>query len=97
MTDARAGAGRIAVTVASVDATDVRRKSLSLPAPGGFILDQLPEGKYLLSAFRDADDSGTYSYGLPFPFKPAERFAVYQDSVKVRARWGVEGVVIPLK
>ncbi|MBP1646832.1 MAG: hypothetical protein H6Q30_277 [Bacteroidetes bacterium] len=97
VTDARAGAGRIVVTVAGIDATDVRRKSISIPAPGGFLLDQLPEGKYVVSAFRDADDSGTYSYGLPFPFKPAERFAVYQDSVKVRARWGVQGVVISLK
>ncbi len=97
VTDARTGVGPIVITAAGVDATEVRRKSLTLPGPGSFLLERLPEGRYALSAYRDADSSGTYSYGLPFPFKPSERFAVYQDSVKVRARWGVQGVGIQLK
>ena len=31
--------------------------------------------------------------------QPSERFGVYQDTVKVRARWGIEGVIlkIPVK
>ena len=62
--------------------------------PGAFVLDRLVEGKYVLSAFRDADSSGTYTYGLPYPFAPSERFVVYPDTVKVRARWDVEGVAI---
>jgi hypothetical protein len=97
VTDAVQGAGRVIVTAANPDATQVWKKSMTLPGPGPFMLERLPEGMYGLSAFRDADSSGTYSFGLPFPFKPAERFAVYQDTVKVRARWGVQGVVIPLK
>jgi hypothetical protein len=96
VTDAVQGAGPVIVTAANPDATHVWKKSMTLPGPGPFTLERLPEGMYGLSAFRDADSSGTYNYGLPFPFKPAERFAVYQDTVKVRARWGVQGVVIPL-
>jgi hypothetical protein len=97
VTDAVNAVGRVVVTAARADATDVRRRTVTLPAPGPFKLDRLPEGMYGISSFRDADSSGTYGYGLPFPYKPSERFAVYQDPVKVRARWGVQGVVIPLK
>lgn len=97
VTEAGKGVGRIVVTAASTDATEVRQKSVTLPGPGPFLLERMPEGMYGLSAYRDADSSGTYGYGLPFPFKPSEQFAVYRDTVKVRARWGVQGVVIPLK
>jgi hypothetical protein len=97
VTDARKERGRIVVTAVSADAGEARKKSAVLPEPGPFLLERLSEGMYGLNAFRDADSSGAYSYGLPFPFKPSERFTVYQDTVKVRARWGVQGVVIPLK
>jgi hypothetical protein len=89
--------GRIVVTAASADASEVRQKSITLPGPGPFRIDRLPEGLYSLSAYQDADSSGTYGYGLPFPFKPSEHFAVYKDTVKVRARWGVQGVAIGLR
>jgi hypothetical protein len=95
--DARKGVGRIIITAASVGSGEVQRKSITIPGPGPFIFEHLPEGLYTLRAYRDADNSGTYSYGLPFPFRPSERFTVYQDSVKVRARWGVQGVGIQLK
>jgi hypothetical protein len=97
VSEAVRGTGPIVVTAASADATKASQKSVTLPGPGPFMLDRLPEGMYGLSAFRDEDRSGTYSYGLPFPFKPSERFAVYRDTVKVRVRWGVQGIVIPLK
>lgn len=95
--DAGKGGGRIAVSAARTDATGVRPRNVTLDGPGEFLLDLLPEGMYGLSAYRDTDSSGTYSYGLPFPFTPSERFAAYPDTVKVRARWGVQGVEIRLK
>jgi hypothetical protein len=58
---------------------------------GGFKIDRLVEGKYLLDAFRDADRPGHYSPGLPYPFVTSERFTVAPDTIKVRARWSVEG------
>ncbi len=62
-----------------------------------FMLPQLLEGKYSLMAFQDVNDNGKYDAGKPFPFVSAERFAVYPDTIKVRARWPVDGVVIRLK
>jgi hypothetical protein len=62
-----------------------------------FLLAQLGGGEYRLKVFQDLNNTGIYSSGRPFPYIPAERFAVYQDSVKVRARWPVEGVLIKMK
>jgi len=62
-----------------------------------FTLESLVEGRYRLSAFMDADSSGVYSPGRPFPFAPSERFAVFADTVKVRARWSVENIPLQFK
>ena len=91
------GTGQVMVTASSVDLTPPRQKTIRLKQPGKFEMEQIVEGKYVISGYRDADSSGTYSYGLPYPFVPSERFAVYPDTVKVRARWGVEGVVLRFK
>lgn len=80
----------------AVSLTDklVTPRVTKLARPGSFEFANLPEGKYQLSAFRDFDGDGRFGYGRPFPFTPSERFAVYPDTVKVRARWPLEGVVI---
>ena len=62
-----------------------------------FLFPQLSEGEYRLKAFQDVDGTGIFNAGKPFPFVAAERFAVYRDSIKVRARWPVEGVLIRMK
>jgi hypothetical protein len=91
------GRGMIYVNVTSVDVNPPRERILHLAKPGSFSVDRLPEGRYTINGFRDADSSGSYSFGRPFPFVPSERFAVSSDTVKVRARWGIEGVVLKFK
>jgi hypothetical protein len=91
------GRGPIYVTAASTNANQPLEKTISLSKPGSFRIEQLPEGNYTFRGFRDADSSGSYSYGRPYPFIPSEHFAVASDTVKVRARWGVEGVVLKLR
>ncbi len=66
-------------------------------ATGAFIIQNLPEGKYLLQTFRDREGKRIYSPGKPYPYQPAARFAVYPDTVKLRARWPLEGMKIELK
>lgn len=63
---------------------------------GQFYLPWMLPGQYRLTAFRDEDQSGNYSYGIPHPFSPAERFAFYPDTITVRARWETAGIVITL-
>jgi len=86
------GKGRVFVSASRIDAGATRPSTLILDRPGTFTFAQLVEGKYVISGFRDADSLGGYSFGLPAPFTPSERFVVYPDTVRVRARWGVEGV-----
>ena len=62
-----------------------------------FLFPLLSEGEYRLKAFQDVDGTGIFNSGKPFPFVHSERFAVYSDSIKVRARWPVEGVLIKMK
>jgi hypothetical protein len=98
VTDVRGGSKHspIIVTAQRVAAEKPHITSVKLKEPGPYVLDGLQEGRYVLSAYRDADGSGTYSGGSPFPFVPAERFTVYADTIRVRARWGVEGVNLRL-
>ena len=44
------------------------------------------------SMFGRARQVPTLSPGRPYPFLPSEPFTVGSDTVKVRARWTVEGV-----
>ena len=62
-----------------------------------FLFPQLDAGEYRLKAFQDDYNNGVYYSGKPFPYIPAERFAVFPDSIKVRARWPVEGVRIKFR
>lgn len=88
------GTGVIFVTARAVDQAPVVVRTIQLKGPGRFEFEKLQEGRYILSAFRDADSSGVYTFGLPFPYQPSERFAVLDDTLKVRARWSVEGVLL---
>jgi len=69
---------------------------ITVPKGSVFGFRELMEGKYRIDGFRDEDGNGAYSPGVPYPFKPAERFGAYQDTVKVRARWGIEGVILKI-
>ncbi len=86
--------GEIYLTGQQVDSNGPTEKTIRLPVPGPFTMQELPEGKYVFRAFRDTDGSTAFSYGLPFPYHPSERFAFFPDTVRVRARWDVEGVVV---
>lgn len=80
-----------------VDERDRRVFEARLLGSGKFQIPRIAEGSYIVNAFRDDNNNGKYSFGKPFPFQPSELFAFYPDTVKVRARWPVEGVVIHLR
>ena len=68
-----------------------------LPGPEAYRFRGVLPGQYVLDVFRDRDGNGRYSYGRPFPYEPAERFVVYEDTVAVRSRWPNEGNTIILR
>jgi Bacterial Ig-like domain len=71
--------------------------AVHVSGPGPFQLNRLPEGKYTLDAFRDRNENGRFDPGSVFPYQRSERFAVYQDTLKLRARWPLEGVKLHLQ
>jgi hypothetical protein len=95
--DSSRSRGVCVVMARGSDGPDPEERTVRLPAPGAFSLRELPEGFYALWAYRDADSSGAYSFGLPFPFRPSENFTVLPETLKVRARWGVEGAALILR
>jgi hypothetical protein len=63
---------------------------------GPYRFQSLLPGRYTLRSYRDQDDNGQYTYGEPFPFKPAERYYIYPDTLDIRSRWPNEGNDIQL-
>ncbi len=59
---------------------------------GPWEFKSIPEGEYLISAFRDTNADGEYSYGSLAPYRPAEAYTAWSGSVKVRPRWTVNKV-----
>jgi hypothetical protein len=70
--------------------------TVTIAKPGSFALADLREGRYVISAFRDANGNGQFDPGKPFPYLKAERFVVYPDTLRLRARWPLEGVRLEL-
>ena len=91
------GMGRIIVQLLPISADILKVRQRVLEKPGPFSFENIPEGRYSFFVFRDSDGNGVYSYGRPYPFQPAERFSPYTDTLKLRARWPLEGVVIRIK
>jgi hypothetical protein len=67
-----------------ITATTDKNASFSFP--------QLSEGKYVFKAFEDLNLNGVLDAGKVFPFQKSERFILLRDTLKVRARWPIDGV-----
>lgn len=85
--------GPVAVTVMSVGLSPAVVQT-TWAADNAFAMRHLPEGRYIVSAFVDADSSGEYSFGQAYPFRPSERYTMLPDTLRVRARWSVENVIV---
>jgi hypothetical protein len=83
---------KVHVTARSLSAAESR--TLILHAPGPFRMDRVVEGAYSMEVFRDLDRSGIFTAGRPYPFITSEPFLAGADTVKVRARWTVENVMV---
>jgi hypothetical protein len=98
VTDAAAldRSGRIFITAENVQ-SGLTAYLLSIPDTGKYVVENVVEGQYTLRCFRDRNGDGKYGFGSPYPFVPSERFSFYTDTIKVRARWPVDGVNLRLE
>lgn len=57
-----------------------------------FQFENLPAGRYTLTAFQDKNENNKWDSGTPFPWLGSEMKFYTTDTIKVRARWTVEDV-----
>jgi len=90
-------AGHLYVIASQIGEKKPRQYIVAADATGNFLFPQIAEGHYIFQSFRDRNDDGKYDSGKPFPFIYSERFSSFSDTLKVRARWPLEGVKIEMK
>lgn len=96
-TNAAEKTAKIFVTADGVDSRNQKSYSTTANQDGNFLIAGIDEGRYVISAFRDRNSNNRFDAGSPLPFKGSERFNYGDDTLKVRARWPLEGVRINLR
>jgi hypothetical protein len=90
-------AGRLFVTAFQIGEKNPKQYMIKADATGNFLFPQIAEGRYVFQSFRDRNNNSKYDSGKPFPLAFSERFSQFTDTLKVRARWPLEGVKITMK
>ena len=62
-----------------------------------FRFDGLPEGRYMLDAYVDRNGNRRYDFGKPHPIVRPEPYGLLRDTLRVRARWETNGIIVPLQ
>ena len=89
--------GHLFVTAEQMGERVPKQYRVEADASGHFQFPQVAEGRYIFQAFRDRNNNDKYDAGNPFPFTFSERLSPFTDTLKVRARWPLEGVKIQMK
>jgi hypothetical protein len=90
-------AGGLFVTASQIGKKNLKYYSRVAEVTGKFVFPVVTEGYYILQTFQDRNKNGVYDSGKPFPFVFSERLSPLSDTLKVRARWPLEGVKIQIK
>ena len=89
--------GHVYVTAIQIGGNNPKYYKVAADATGNFLFPQIAEGRYVFQSFRDRNNNGKLDAGKPFPFVYSERMSSISDTLKVRARWPLEGVKIKMK
>jgi hypothetical protein len=90
-------AGSIIVDASQIGVKPPQEYTAIARRSGDFVFPRITEGRYVFQAFRDRNGNGEYDPGKPFPFEFSERQSPLSDTLKVRARWPLEGVGLEMK
>jgi hypothetical protein len=89
--------GPLYATAMQIGGSTPKQYMVQADATGRFFFPQITEGNYVFQSFRDRNRNGKYDSGKPFPCISSERFSSFSDTLKVRARWPLEGVKMMMK
>jgi hypothetical protein len=89
--------GSLYVTADQIGEKTSKHYIVKPDATGNFLFPQVAEGRYVFQSFRDRNNNGKYDTGNPFPFVYSERLSSFSDTLRVRARWPLEGVKIRIR
>jgi hypothetical protein len=59
-----------------------------------FRFEKVLQGDYDLFAFLDVNADGKFTFGSPSPFSFSEPFYIYPSTIKVKAGWEIDNVVV---
>ena len=90
----RTPGARLVVTARSLGGRSTWSTQVAADATGAFIIPAITEGKYILQAFEDTNGNGAYDTGSPWPYRMSEPLGMLSDTLKVRARWPLDGVIL---
>ncbi|MDT8324717.1 MAG: Ig-like domain-containing domain [Bacteroidota bacterium] len=76
---------------------DGEQREVRADSSGTYTFPRVPEGRYLLDAYQDRNANERFDPGAAQPFTPPEPFGVLRDTLRVRARWETNGVIIPVR
>ncbi len=82
------------VRATRMDRTQRGEEVVRADSAGNFSFRNMLEGEYVLQAFQDANGNGTYDAGRPQPYRTAERLSAPTDTLRLRARWPLDGVLV---
>ena len=94
-----AGFGGQSNIITAKNVNDLKQKELKTKtsSSGKFVFNRLPEGRYALKAFDDRNSNLQHDAGIVFPLIRAEHFTLYHDTIRVRPRWPIDGVIFKTK
>jgi hypothetical protein len=68
--------------------------NLTLESDSAYSFGHVPEGQYVLFSFVDENKNKMYDYGSPYPFKPSEKFFVFEPMLNLKGGWNIENVIV---
>ncbi len=82
-----------------LQSTDGKRSKYEqkIERSGKFNFNRIEAGTYELWCYYDKDNNGEYSYGVVYPFIPAEKFFMYPTTLTLKPRWTLTDVEFDIK
>jgi hypothetical protein len=75
------------------------KSTFVISTDGKFEFQNLESGKYVLKAFENKNELSPEIYfsGVWKPYNTAATYGIYGDTLDVRSRWDIEGVIFEIK